>query len=366
MRVCILAPIHRWNDVRVYEKQAKSLEGEGFSVSIICNCSHPYCVSGIDFIPSILTGKSKLLRLFLSPFLFIQCLRVKADIYHCHNPDTIITAFILKLLRKIVIYDTHEDFSLRVLFKSWIPKPIRKPLSVIISKAESILSYTVDHTFITQTNMLNRFSDKTTVLANLPIPPKGEIELNRKNKDGILRLVYLGLINEHRGIFDIVRSLFICNEEMKINVRLYLIGDVESSIFSKLKEESGWMYVDYISFLPQQLAFDKIKQSDVGLIYIHDVGDHRYTDPNKIYEYMMHGKPFIASDFDEWKTKFNSGCGWFVQPKRPDKLASLIEDVYMSDQDDLLIRGRNGLGFVKVNNWNDEKRKLLDVYKKIL
>ncbi|MGO1191247.1 glycosyltransferase, partial [Vibrio casei] len=197
MKVCILAPIHIWSDIRVFKKQAITLYKMGFDVTQICKCEKEEIKYGIRLKSSLVCNKNKLTRMLLTPFLFIQCLKENADIYHCHNPDTLMTVFILRLLGKKVIYDTHEDFSLRILFKEWIPKPLRKVIALIISSTEKLASHCSNHTFVTQERMLKRLSKKTSLLGNLPI--LSEVELNTKselNKE--FRLVYLGLINESR------------------------------------------------------------------------------------------------------------------------------------------------------------------------
>lgn len=367
MKVCILAPIHIWSDVRVFKKQAISLHNMGFEVTQICSCVDEEINLGIKLKPSFIYNKNRIIRILLTPFLFIQCLNEKADIYHCHNPDTLITVFILKLLRKNVIYDTHEDFSLRILFKEWIPKPLRKLISLLISTMEKIASYCSDHTFVTQKRMLSRFSKNTSVLGNLPIVPCVEPISSNVKENREFRLVYLGLINESRGILDVVQALGICNREANINVRLWLIGKIEDKFMSVLQKESGWGYVDYLSYMPQDKAFEKVKASDLGMIYIRDIGDHRYTDPNKIYEYMMFKKAFIASDFDEWKDKVNGiDCGWFLQPNFPEGLSDLIINIIINESDDIINKGNAGYSFIKKNNWNDEVKLLEKVYKTIL
>ncbi|HCC34908.1 MAG TPA: glycosyl transferase, partial [Ruminococcaceae bacterium] len=65
--VCILTSVHRSSDVRIYQKQARSLAGAGYPVTLISPGSPPEERSDVRFI-EFKKPKSRFLRILLSPF----------------------------------------------------------------------------------------------------------------------------------------------------------------------------------------------------------------------------------------------------------------------------------------------------------
>ena len=291
--ICIIAPIHVWDDVRVFKKQAVSLAGSGYDVTLIARLDESLNgtrQNGVKLIRSKFSNKGKLGRIFCFYQILNQALKCKADIYHLHNPNTIPIAIVLSLMSKKVIYDTHEDYSQRLLFRDWIPVFLRYPACKIVSSLEALTANLASKAIGTQKAVVDRLGKNAVLIGNSPRYSDtliNKVESIRKKLDlgsEEFRLVYLGSINESRGITDIVNALSTVNELS--TVRLWLIGDICLDYKKTLQALPGWKYVDYVGLLEQDVAFAYVSQADLGLIYIHDIGDHSRTDPNKLYEYM--------------------------------------------------------------------------------
>lgn len=372
-KVCIVAPIHIWDDVRVFKKQAVSLAKHGYDVTLIAKMPHELdkrTIDGVKLTRSKIGALGKIGRIVCIYKVFIQALQSKADIYHLHNPNTIPLVFLLKLFSKKVIYDTHEDYSKRLLFREWIPKKLRNVACKVVSTLEWLTANVTNRAIGTQDSVVKRLGKKAVLIGNSPrfnqslIDRVDELKSEVSLKNDCFRLVYLGSINEPRGITDIVNSLERVNKERQ--VRLCLIGEISSNYLKILKALPGWKYVDFTGRLNQELAFAHVAQSDIGLIYIHDVGDHSSTDPNKLFEYMSFSKPYIASDFSSWREKLEaSKSGVFVKPAEPKLLAEAITQL-AKNNDELERMGINGQLFVKSNNWEIEFLKLADIYSEIV
>ena len=129
--VCIVAPVHIWDDVRVYQKQAVSLVENGYKVVLLARVGKSRVAKGVCITRVWSWYSSRFLRFVSLPLVFLQAMRSKADIYHLHNPDTLPIAFMLRVCGKKVIYDVHEDFGLRVLMRDWIPKLLRNTVAKV-------------------------------------------------------------------------------------------------------------------------------------------------------------------------------------------------------------------------------------------
>ncbi len=367
--VCVVAPVHVWDDVRVYQKESRTLAEAGYQVTLIARTPSPQTINGVKIIPPIGSSKFRLLRFLLLPAVGVQALLQNAEIYHLHNPDTLPIVILLRIFGKKVIYDTHEDFSKEILIRNWIPKLLRRPLAFFVGKSESLVSIIATASIATQHDVVERLNGNALLLGNPPRANAGLYARVSKRAQEInsqecqVRAVYIGRINRPRGLYEMVDALAIVNNTT--NVRLWLIGPADEDDLDGASRRPGWQYVDYIPSMAQELAFAYVARADVGLVVIRDVGGHASIEPNKLYEYMMFGKPFIASAFDVWIGKLaNTDAGWFVKPDSADEIASVLLEI--AENGEIAVnKGANGKEFIRHYNWETESQKLLELYREI-
>jgi hypothetical protein len=160
IKVCIVAPVHIWDDVRVFHKQAITLRREGYQVVLVARSSEEHVVDGVLIKPATAILKGRIGRFLSLPFVFLQAISEAADIYHVHNPDTLPIGFALKLLKRKVVYDTHEDFTRRILMRDWIPKILRPMLANSVGFVEKLAGRFFDASFATQRVVVERLGRK--------------------------------------------------------------------------------------------------------------------------------------------------------------------------------------------------------------
>ena len=74
--------------------------------------------------------------------------------------------------------------------------------------------------------------------------------------------------------------------------------------------------------------------------------------PSKLLAYMLAGRPIVAAALpgsDLSATIERSGCGWVVEPDRPESLAATLREVSGLGSDDLCRRGLAGREFALRN-----------------
>src|SRR6478609_11371213 len=109
-KICHFTIVHKPEDTRIFHKECKSLAKE-FDVTLVTTCDNSYEKEGINIVgigyPKSTADRIK--RIFsIIPLLRRQ----KADAYHFHDPELIITGFLLKkLYGKTVVYDVHEHYT---------------------------------------------------------------------------------------------------------------------------------------------------------------------------------------------------------------------------------------------------------------
>lgn len=364
-KVAIVAPVHCYNDVRVFQKEATTLASNGYEVILLARSDRLLQENKVTIKP-VPKASNRLLRFLKLPLVLKMALAEDADIYHLHNPDTLPIAIVLKLFNKCVIYDTHEDFSQRILLRDWIPKIIRPAIAGLVANLESMVARIVDLSIATQLGVQARLGKKALLIENFPIITGNSIEkahsfaLTLPKQREFLRLIYIGSISESRGLSVMLEALAIANQE--VSCRLWLIGSGIDKELTEAKNHPAWKFVDYNSLLPQWQAFGYVINSDVGLITILDVGDHAKTSPNKLYEYQVFGIPFIASNFVHWQNYLEGfKAGWFVDPTQPEKIASKIV-WFARNRDARLKMGEQGKKFIATCNWELESIKLIEAY----
>ena len=369
-KIVIVAPVHRWDDVRVFSKEARSLRAGGYDVELIARTSESGVKEGVKVVPPLGLYGNRLFRFISLPLVALQALRMRGDFYHLHNPDSIVIGLFLALLRKKIVYDTHEDFRKRILIRGWIPEPFRKPLASIVDFAERGLARFSKCSIATQSDVAARLGPNAMVIANAVRHDREMLDRVKRKARRVrdqcdaFRLVYIGGVTLSRGLQEMVEALEFINEEFEC--RLWLIGPANENDLALVKEKKGWGYVDYKPRMPQEEAFSYVAASDVGLIYLRDEGGHAETDANKIYEYMMLGVPFVASDFPAWRANLsNVGAGVFLEPGSPLTLAKGVlelQEVGCAGRQDM---ASNGYEFILRNNWEREEKKLIKIYSEV-
>ncbi|MAT61901.1 MAG: hypothetical protein CMH41_09720 [Micrococcales bacterium] len=353
MKIIVLAPVHRYDDIRVFRKEAASLAAAGHEVVLFARTpdGKPRTENGVTVIP--VNYRSRWQRFAQLPRLAATAYRGNADVYHLHNPDTLPLAAWLWFQGCCVIYDTHEDFREEILLRRWLPKFIRRPAAVAIAAAESIAGKILAGVIVTQEQLLSRIPE-AVVIGNPPIVDVALARaalVARANMPATaeVTLGYLGGISEDRGLFRMLDLLGAMNEVRA--TRLRLIGyPVNDDALSRAKERPEWQWVDYRGELPQSEAHRQLIGVDAGLVLFQDVASHRHIDPNKIYEYMMLGIPFVATNFDDWRHRVTTNsagpAGIFVDSNEcPGEAARMVLDLVTS-RERSLEASEAGVGYV--------------------
>jgi glycosyltransferase involved in cell wall biosynthesis len=342
-------------NVRAVHKQALSLQVVGCEICLVVRKSESPEYLGMQVVEASAPFGSLLRPLLNLPSLFWQVLRLKADVYLLQNPDTIPLAFLLWLLRRKVIYDTHEDFSRRPFIYPGLPGWSKAPIAAVITGSEKLLARILPCVVVTQSQQLESIGGRTLYLPNAPLVSGPIVEAADRYEIPVAghcpRLIYVGLLSENRGIFKMLDLVAGLNERREC--RLELVGWILSPILrERILAHPGWRYVDFFESRSHAESIARIARADIALAILDAVADYPTSSITKLFEYMQLGVPFVASDFPAWKIPGNSGvAGLYVDPESAGQLYAsvnkLLDEQPLRDQ-----MGRRGMQYVTSEfNW---------------
>ena len=382
-KICMLVDNDVVNDSRVL-KEADSLSRENYDVSILAlhNPGLKYFEYYNDFkIIRIIVWTRIFRSKILLPLKFLECfirmfiiaLKLKADFYHCHDIGPMIAAWpAARINNSKIIYDSHElEYDRN--FGRW-----HRLLNRVY---ERIFINLVDHIIVSDgkyrakvMNEKNKCSVPMTYVMNCP--PK--IELNQKDEFRLREklkipqskkiIVYIGKSMPGRGINTILSIL-----SQLENVNLVFIGKYDHwqikewgeryNVTDKIKSIGPLHYTDVIKF---------ISGADLGLVLIKKTClSYYFSTPTKLFDCIAAGLPVLTSNFPAMENiiynKVSKPLGNSVNPNNKNQILEVIKKIIQynsSDFDNIKSISRDL--HIKKYNWENQEKKLLDVYSKLI
>src|SRR5262249_18441130 len=160
-------------------------------------------------------------------------LRERATIYHFHDPELIPAGLVLRLLGKRVIYDVHEDVPRHILFKSWIPRYLRRPVAGVATALEWLAGRGGSGVVAATPTIARRFPASRTALVQNFVQSSEFATENMLPPNKRRAVVYVGGVTIERCAVEMVEA--IAKVERFPDVRLLLAGATETpALFDRL------------------------------------------------------------------------------------------------------------------------------------
>jgi glycosyltransferase involved in cell wall biosynthesis len=246
-----------------------------------------------------------------------------------------------RLLKTPIVLDMAEYYPglLRALWETRVAKPldllVRNP--TLASFVERWVLRRVDGVVCVIEESADRVRSsgvaeaKITVVRNTPMAIDVPSNLCRKQDAGeTLLIAYLGLIERHRGVHDLIRAIAECRKR-NWPVNLVVVGDgVGLAEIQALATELGVLGrgVELLGRLENRRALDVISKADVGAIPHVPCAAWNSTIPNKLFDYMSLGLPVLASDVPPvQRIVIQEACGVCYRSGDITDLMSKIEEL---------------------------------------
>ena len=371
MKICHISSAHPADDVRIFHKQCKTLNKNGYEVTLISPHERNETISGIK-IEALPKTKNRVVRMsYLLIKVFILALKQKADLYHIRDPELIPVGLLLKFFtREKIIYDAHEDYRKQILSKNYIPKAVRVHVASLMKMIEFLSSKVFDGIISATDDILRNFSFHNYAISikNFPILSEyPDSHWKKKNQTSRkIHLIYIGGLSEMRGVTHIIRALefFPSNDKLTLLLAGRFSPDTYASEITRLK---GFKKVKFCGWINPEKIPALLKSADIGMVCLYPRANYVTSLPVKMFEYMSAGIPVVASNFPLWKDIVEgAGCGLLVDPLDPKSIADAIQWMLDHPQEAQKMGEKGRTAVQKYYNWDREGNKLIEFYKQIL
>ncbi len=301
--------------------------------------------------------KGKWFYLLFNLRLFVWLLGQRVDIITANDLDTLGACFLAsRLRRKRLIYDAHELFTevpelierpatrrIWLTLERWLLPRLKQAYTVNASLAD-IYTKTYGVPFVAVRNV--PFARSAPQLA----PPARVI-------------LYQGALNLGRGIELMIDAMVHLSE-----YHLWIAG--KGDIEAELHERASAIWdgrVSFHGFVPLENLPAITEQAGLGLSLEEDMGaNYHFASPNKVYDYLQAGLPVLVSDLPEMASLVDEyRCGEILEAdeRTPETLANRIRTIFESPDLWAAYAARSREA-AKVLVWENEQKKLLDLYRK--
>lgn len=199
-----------------------------------------------------------------------------------------------KLKGRYCVYDAHEYYTESIEIAG---RPFVKRIWTIIGQWS--VPY-ADRCYTVAENLAQilstRYRQRFEVIRNLPESVDNSWAVVR---DKIEILLYQGVLNEGRGLMEIIDVL-----PAFPGVKLWLVG--EGDLSEALKKRVLSLQLDeqviFLGYLPPKVLRKITPLADIGLNLLENRGDNYYYSlANKTFDYLQAGLPSIHMKFPEYK-----------------------------------------------------------------
>ncbi len=371
IKVCHFSTVHILHDPRVLYRECMSLAAHGYDVSLVVQADRAETINGVKIVP-LKKRSSRLARIFFSTWVaFFRVLKLRADIYHFHDPELVFHGILLKLLGKKVVFDIHENIFQQIKDKDWLP------FSKTISRLYKVFDFFAAKAFYlvlaekSYEAYYEKLGARFITVYNYPDIAffKNYINTRRYELPGNA-IFYSGGVFHNRGFDVIVKALALLKQK-NIPFFFHCAGKYTPAYMQQLEAMPAYReirdQVKFYGYLPLTEGYRIAQQCKVGLAILRPIDNYKQSYSTKNFEYMAVGLPTITSNFKLYTDIYDVyPCGLCIDPENETALAGAIERLLT---DRALAKSFSETGIAASEstfNWDTECVKIFNLYNSLL
>ena len=365
-------------------REAEALIEAGFEVDVICLQQEGHEMVEVDngvhlYRLPLNRKKGNIFRYLIDYFSFFVLSALKMTSLHLKQPY------------KVIQVNTMPDF---LVFATLIPRllgarvivfmkePVpelgetlyKSSLMPTILKVVEQLALKYAHAAFTVTQQLKeRFvsrgaqADKIRVVLNGPDASHLLAYNGHHQSDPTyFTLICHGAVEERYGHDTILKAAQLARSQVpNLRLRIVGMGSYVDQVKALIEELQLADCVEYLGWVSMPTLVEELNKADVGLVAQKSSPYSNLVHTNKMYEYIIFGKPAIISRLQSVASYFDESSMYYFEPGDPHSLAEAIVDLYQNPD-----KGRrllaNAQRLYEGYRWDTQKEILLETYHELL
>ena len=242
--------------------------------------------------------------------------------------------------------------------------PSYNPLIMYLKHLEKFAYKHADHVVSLLGNAYEHMQTKGLKRSKFTYIPNGvdisddNIATNKQNsiedlrKSGQFIVLYTGSHGEPNALQPLLEAARILKTKNLSSIKIILLGKgnkkSELQEYARLEGLSNVLFYDPV---PREEVMSYLASADVCFLSWHNTPLYRYgVSANKIFEYMLAGKPILQAIDSPGNPVDLAKCGKCVSPMDAEAIANAIIELSSTPKNELTLLGENSLNFVKSNH----------------
>ncbi len=299
MHICQITSVHPTFDPRVFSRGCVGLVNAGVEVTLIAQHDKDEVVQGVNIISCKVEQTGRKGRLAAAFRALKIAMRIKADIFHFHDPDLMPFMIVLKLSGRKVVMDIHENYASR--FYEWnVPLKgfLAKSFSSFENRCARIIdgiSVESDKYSITSVKPPNR----TVITRNVPdIKQLGDIECGKNKR---YTIITAGYHSPPRHVMETIEAIPAVKRKYN-EVLFQFIGkfdevEFENAVKQRVKELGVEENIEIMPMGDVRDTHHRMLQGHVALLLLAPLKNYINSEPNRLFAAMYAKMAIVCENF---------------------------------------------------------------------
>ena len=357
--------LHPLRDPRIFYKEVPSLRAAGFEACLVAPHDRSGDVDGVPVV-ALPLGASRAARHAAAAAVLR---RMRPRIVHLHDPELLPLGFWAKRTwGAAVVYDRHEAYDARAGAAGFALRGLERwavgLLDHVVLAEEGYREW-AEASGVPYTVVPNyALASGPATAKRLPDAPS----LGRP-----IHLLYTGNVTERRGLTTMLDlaafirregrpwHLTLCGRTQDDAERRRADARIASEGLDAIVERVGWD-----RFLPQEEMAPYLERAHVGLCLLEPSANYAASVPTKLFEYLQHGLPTVATDLPRWRSFLEQTGSGALVPAGDARAAFASIDRWARESDAYATASQSAADAAPRYRWERGAERLVDLYRSLL
>ena len=211
--------------------------------------------------------------------------RAKGLVMVAPDPDVLVAATLPGMRRgRLIVADIHEDYGALLRDRAWA-RGLKGVVARAVVASANRAARKADLVVVADDHLLSDMPGRI-VVRNVPNRPQV------RDRDLVPRAVYVGDVRASRGVFAMLDAIASA-PGWSLDIVGPVAGADREAVAARVADLGGRVRLH--DRQPPHVAWDIAGGAWVGFALLADTAAFRDATPSKLYEYLAHGMPFIAT-----------------------------------------------------------------------